>query len=66
MTVDTLGATDAFALSAPVAFALLPQADPATMPQPGPQALILPVLLSLAAWVIHRRWLRRMARRPGI
>ena len=53
---------DAFALSAPVAFALLPQADPAAMPQPGPQALILPALLSLAAWVIHRRWRRRVAR----
>ena len=53
---------DAFALSAPVAFALLPQADPAAMPQPGPQALILPALLSLAARAIHRRWRRRVAR----
>ena len=52
---------DAFALSAPVAFALLPQADPTALPQPGPQAMILPGLLTLAAWVIHRRWRRRVA-----
>ena len=56
---------DAFALSAPVAFALLPQAEGAAVPQPGPQAMVVPALLALAAWVIHRRWQRRMARTPA-
>ncbi|WP_386681964.1 CPBP family intramembrane glutamic endopeptidase [Loktanella sp. R86503] len=53
---------DAFALSAPAAFDLLPQSDTMAAPQPGPQALILPALLSLAAWIIHRRWCKRMGR----
>jgi membrane protease YdiL (CAAX protease family) len=53
---------DAFALSAPVAFALLPQSDTMAAPQPGIQALLMPALLSLAAWIIHRRWCKRMAR----
>lgn len=53
---------DAFALSAPVAFALLQQADPASLPQPGPQALILPFLLTLAAWIIYQRGHHRIGR----
>ncbi len=53
---------DAFALSAPVAFDLLPQSDTMAAPQPGLPALIMPALLSLAAWIIHRRWCKRMAR----
>ncbi|MFZ3583891.1 CPBP family intramembrane glutamic endopeptidase [Loktanella sp. DJP18] len=53
---------DAFALSAPVAYQLLPQVDAGAVPQPGPQAMILPAFLALAAWIIHQRWRRRMAR----
>jgi hypothetical protein len=51
---------DAFALSAPAAFALLPQSDTVAVPQPGLPALIMPAVLSLAAWIMYRRWCRRM------
>jgi membrane protease YdiL (CAAX protease family) len=51
---------DAFALSAPAAFALLPQSDTVAVPQPGLPALIMPAVLSVAAWIMHRRWCRRM------
>ena len=53
---------DAFALSMPVAVALSPQTSPADIPQPGLPALVMPTLLSLAAWIIYRRWCRRITR----
>ncbi len=51
---------DAFALSAPAALQLLPSQDQAAVPEPGLPALLVPALLSFAAYVIHRRWVRRM------
>ncbi|SEN27336.1 CAAX protease self-immunity [Loktanella fryxellensis] len=49
-----------FALSAQMAFRLSPGSDAMAPPTPGLAALVLPALLAVAAYVVHRRWTRRM------
>lgn len=52
---------DAYALSLPLLFAVIPNNPPVPLPEPGLASLVVPGLLSLAALVIYRRWSRRTA-----
>lgn len=50
---------DAYALSVPLAVAIMPIDPQGPQPSPGVASLFIPALLSLASFVIYRRWRRR-------